>query len=119
MTTALATIEPAEHGDAAPRRRLYRLRKHLPLVVGALLLVAVVVLALGAPWIAPDDPGEIDPLARLLAPSVAHYFGTDALGRDVFSRAAWGGRMNCSATSYRRSSMNSTRGWRRERITSA
>jgi peptide/nickel transport system permease protein len=57
-------------------------------------LIAVVVLSIAAPWIATQDPQDIDPLARLQPPSAEHWFGTDALGRDVFSRSVWGGRVS-------------------------
>jgi peptide/nickel transport system permease protein len=69
-------------------------RKHPTLIVGALLLVAVAVLSIAAPWIATHDPQDIDPLARMQPPSAEHWFGTDALGRDVFSRAVWGGQVS-------------------------
>ncbi|MFP5472130.1 MAG: ABC transporter permease [Gammaproteobacteria bacterium] len=51
-------------------------------------------LAFAAPWLATYDPQDIDPLARLQAPSAEHWFGTDALGRDVYSRAVWGARVS-------------------------
>ena len=70
------------------------LRKHPTLILGALLLIAVAVISIGAPWLAGYDPQDIDPLARLQPPSAEHRFGTDALGRDVFSRAVWGGRVS-------------------------
>ena len=70
------------------------LRKHPTLILGLLLLIAVALIALAAPWVATHDPQDIDPLARLQPPSAEHRFGTDALGRDVFSRAVWGGRVS-------------------------
>ena len=70
------------------------LRKHPTLILGVLLLVAVAAISLGAPWLATHDPQDIDPLARLQPPSADHRFGTDALGRDVYSRAVWGGRVS-------------------------
>ena len=70
------------------------LRKHPTLILGLLLLIAVALIALAAPWVATHDPQDIDPLARLQPPSAEHFFGTDALGRDVFSRAVWGGRVS-------------------------
>lgn len=70
------------------------MRKHPTLIVGGLLLLAMAALALAAPWIATHDPQDIDPLTRMQAPSAEHWFGTDALGRDVFSRAVWGGRVS-------------------------
>lgn len=70
------------------------LRKHPTLIVGGLLLAVVTLVSVGAPWIATHDPQAIDPLARLQAPSAEHFFGTDAMGRDVFSRAVWGGRVS-------------------------
>ena len=80
-------------GPATPLRWRW-LRKHPTLIVGALLLIAVAVLALCAPWLATHDPQDIDPLGRLQPPSAEHRFGTDALGRDVYSRAVWGGRVS-------------------------
>ncbi|MBU2407059.1 MAG: ABC transporter permease, partial [Gammaproteobacteria bacterium] len=70
------------------------LRKNPTLIVGALLLVAVALLSLGAPWVATADPQDMDVLARMQPPSEAHWFGTDALGHDVFSRTVWGGRIS-------------------------
>jgi peptide/nickel transport system permease protein len=70
------------------------LRKHPTLILGALLLIAVAAVALAAPWLATHDPAEIDPIARLQPPSAEHRFGTDALGRDVWSRAVWGGQVS-------------------------
>jgi peptide/nickel transport system permease protein len=54
----------------------------------------VALITLAAPWIATHDPQDIDPLTRMQSASAEHYFGTDALGRDVFSRAVWGGRVS-------------------------
>ena len=95
MSTALPLqpVEPAsETPFAVPRGRW--LRKHPTLIVGALLLIAVALLSLAAPWIATHDPQDIDPLARMQPASAEHWFGTDALGRDVFSRAVWGGQVS-------------------------
>jgi peptide/nickel transport system permease protein len=78
----------------APRLRWRWLRKNPTLVLGAVLLVLVALVALGAPWLATHDPEDIDPSARLEAPSAEHRFGTDALGRDVYSRALLGGRIS-------------------------
>ncbi len=85
-------VEAVAAAPATPRWRW--LRKHPTLIVGAILLVAITLLALGAPWLATHDTQDIDPLARLLPPSAEHRFGTDALGRDVYSRALWGGRVS-------------------------
>jgi peptide/nickel transport system permease protein len=78
-----------------PRSRRARwLRKHPTLIIGALLLLAVTVLSLAAPWLATHDPQDIDPLARLQGSTAEHWLGTDALGRDVFSRVLWGGQVS-------------------------
>ncbi len=60
------------------------------IAVGGAILAAWVLLALGAPWIAPYDPNAIDLRGILAAPSAAHPFGTDQLGRDVLSRVIHG-----------------------------
>jgi peptide/nickel transport system permease protein len=79
---------------APPSLRWRWLRKHPTLILGAILLVAMAIVAIAAPWIATHDPLAINPLMRLKPPSAQHYFGTDALGRDVFSRTVWGGRVS-------------------------
>ncbi|NML46144.1 ABC transporter permease [Ramlibacter sp. G-1-2-2] len=95
MTAALPIEDDTGVDTQAPRPRRWRwLRKHPTLIAGALMLVIVAIIAIAAPHIANYDPQDIDPLARLQPPSAEHYFGTDALGRDVFSRAVWGGRVS-------------------------
>ena len=84
---------PADEAPFVPPRWRWA-RKHPTLILGALLLIAVAAIALAAPWIATHDPQDIDPLTRMQPPSSEHWFGTDALGRDVFSRAVWGGRVS-------------------------
>jgi len=95
MSATIPVPEPFQADEAPlPPRRWRWLRKHPTLILGALLLVIVAVISLAAPWIATHDPQDLDPIARMQGPSAEHYFGTDALGRDVFSRAVWGGRVS-------------------------
>lgn len=61
---------------------------------GFVIIGSVLLLAVFAPWIAPFDPDAIDVKAILLAPSPTHWMGTDALGRDVFSRMLFGARIS-------------------------
>ena len=61
------------------------------MLAGAVIL-AVALLALFAPWITPYDPMAMKISDRMQSPSVAHWFGTDELGRDVFSRVVFGAR---------------------------
>jgi len=92
---AESTAEMLAETSAPTRSPRWRwLRKNPTLILGALLLVAVAIIALAAPLIAAQDPQAIDPVARLQSASAEHLFGTDALGRDVFSRTLWGGRVS-------------------------
>jgi peptide/nickel transport system permease protein len=61
-------------------------------LAGAAILVVVTLLALLAPWITPYGPMAMKISDRLQSPRLAHWFGTDELGRDVFSRAVFGAR---------------------------
>lgn len=61
---------------------------------GAVILILVAIIAIGAPIIATHDPLVIDVAHRLEGPSRAHYFGTDQLGRDAFSRICYGARVS-------------------------
>lgn len=60
--------------------------------VGFLIVLLYFVLAVGAHWIAPYHPEEVDFSAMLGAPGAEHLFGTDQYGRDVFSRLVFGSR---------------------------
>ena len=62
--------------------------------IGIVLVVIFIMFALFAPWIAPQDPAEINLPNRLAAPSVLHWCGTDELGRDILSRLIYGARIS-------------------------
>ena len=70
-----------------------RFTRRRPLgAVGAAIIVVMILAAALARWIAPYDPLATDYAAMLQAPSAAHWFGTDAFGRDVLSRVLYGAR---------------------------
>ena len=77
---------------SVPRRGLVR---RYPLVaIGVVIFALMVAMTIAAPWLATHDPQEIAPTARLRPPSLEHLLGTDALGRDVWSRTLYGGRIS-------------------------
>jgi len=71
---------------------LARMFRRRLVLAGAVVLAAIVLLAVFAPWLAPYDPMALKVLDRLQSPRAAHWFGTDELGRDVFSRVIFGAR---------------------------
>jgi peptide/nickel transport system permease protein len=89
----VSSVSPAR-GAGRLRAVLRLARRHPNIALGALLLATIVACALLAPLIAPYDPDAISPAERLKPPSAAHWFGTDAFGRDVLSRVIWGGRIS-------------------------
>lgn len=62
------------------------------------LALLLVILAIGAPWIAPYDPTSQHLSIRLAGPSLAHWMGTDDLGRDVLSRIIYGARVSMTVS---------------------
>lgn len=66
----------------------------LAMGLGLAILLGWLVLAIFAPWIAPFDPIAQNTDIRLLAPHLAHPFGTDNFGRDVLSRVIWSARID-------------------------
>jgi peptide/nickel transport system permease protein len=73
------------------RRRFFRwLVTDLRAALAILVLLGLVVVAIGAPWIAPYPPTAQDVNNMLAAPSPSHLLGTDDLGRDIFSRLIYG-----------------------------
>lgn len=92
----LTTTSP-ESRRQARLGQLYRqwlaFRKNPAAMVGLLIVLALLFLAAFAPLVAPHDPLAQALDQRLLAPSAKHLFGTDALGRDIFSRVVYGTRV--------------------------
>jgi ABC-type dipeptide/oligopeptide/nickel transport system permease subunit len=99
-TTAAARAAPfEEHEPEAPSisraRALWTAMKRKPLgAASAALLVVLVLSAVFADVLAPYDPLATQPEIRLAAPSRAHLFGTDDIGRDVLSRVIYGSRIS-------------------------
>ncbi len=75
------------------KETLLRLLQHRTSFAGLLIVLTIVVLAIGASVIAPRGYAETDPVNRLLPPSGQYFFGTDVLGRDLFSRIVYGARI--------------------------
>ena len=96
-TISLPALEPSP--AALLRRRIFG---HAGLLIGSGVLIAIVAMALLAPWIAPHDPYD-QVLDRKLIPPVwsesdkagwTHPLGTDHFGRDYLSRLIWGARIS-------------------------
>ena len=68
-------------------------RRNPTVICGGAVLVLITVLTLIAPFVT-SDPLSIDPILRLKRPSAEYWFGTDHLGRDIFSRTLYGGRIS-------------------------
>jgi peptide/nickel transport system permease protein len=92
MSTAVAgpvARAPSRSPTAILVGKLFRRKLVL---AGAAILVVVTLLAVFAPWITPYGPMAMKISDRLQSPRLAHWFGTDELGRDVFSRVVFGAR---------------------------
>jgi ABC-type dipeptide/oligopeptide/nickel transport system permease subunit len=78
------------------RRRLSPrvLRAYPQLTIGLVFLTTLALASIFAPLIAPYGPTQVDTSATLQTPSADHWFGTDTLGRDTFTRILYGGRLS-------------------------
>lgn len=81
-------VAPAS--QSSDKRAWRRFMSHPMLVTGTGILSLVTLMALFAPWLTPYDPYSIDTINRLQPPGGDHLFGTDHLGRDVFTRVLYG-----------------------------
>lgn len=71
-----------------------RLRPGVALTVGVIMLVLIVLSAIAAPLLAPAGPAVVDLGSVRLPPSAEHWFGTDAIGRDLLARILYGGQVS-------------------------
>ncbi len=96
-STGFATAEPLPDIIAAraPRKGILGLAsRHLAATIGAFVLTLLVVVAILAPYLGTTDPLAISPAMRARAPSAQFWFGTDMLGRDLYSRVIYGTRIS-------------------------
>ena len=82
--------------SASPTRLRFReaFRRHPTAIAGGVALLAMILVALCAPWLAGADPEAVSPARRLHEPSAEFWFGTDMLGRDVYARVVFGARVS-------------------------
>jgi len=93
-----ASTRSVPAGPSSPWWRAWRkLLRRRPAMVGMAVVLLFIVMALFAPWVAPHDPVATSWGAIRKAPSAAHWFGTDEIGRDVLSRVIWGTRASLLA----------------------
>ena len=98
-STILDPVAAAELPDVLPARRargkvaMFAYR-HPSIFAGGLLVSLVVASAIFAPWLGTADPTALAPAKRLRAPSEIYWFGTDMLGRDIYSRVLYGTRVS-------------------------
>ena len=97
MTALTGTEAGGARRSASPSRlqRLLRyLGRHPSVAIGGGLLLAMVAMAVLAPLLWTIDPTQISPARRTRMPSAQFWFGTDMLGRDVYSRVVYGARVS-------------------------
>lgn len=79
---------------SGPRYMWYQLTRSPLTMIGLVVLLIILTLVIFAPLFATHEPNAIDLRARLAAPSPDHFFGTDEVGRDIYSRILYGGRQS-------------------------
>jgi peptide/nickel transport system permease protein len=94
MSAHVIPVVAAEQGSSVFTPLQTFLRQSVLARVGFAAAIFLILCALLAPWIAPADPAAQNLPARLESPSLAHWMGTDELGRDVLSRVLFGARVS-------------------------
>lgn len=97
MSVPAAAEAPPARGSLLARLSAEAASWSFTLKLGLVLMAVIVAAAAFAPWVAPFDPEAQDFDAILLAPNLTHLFGTDNLGRDIFSRVLFGARLDLTA----------------------
>ena len=97
MTDTIATLEPIYSAAIQPESLSAliwrRFRRHRLALISAIVLLLMVILVIAAPY-SGYSPTEQDPKDQFASPSAEHWFGTDELGRDIFTRILYGGRVS-------------------------
>ena len=95
MANTVITTEPAATEEESWWKRAIKVffSEHPLGAIGAVIVFALITLAIFASWIAPFGPKVTD-FDAFLPPNDMHWFGTDHLGRDIFSRVVWGSQLS-------------------------
>jgi len=98
LAAAREPVAVVERGER--RRRVVRLLRRMPItgLLGGLFLLVLVLAAILAPFVTFYDPNKIDTAKQLAPPSISQWFGTDQVGRDIFSRIIFGARYTLGAS---------------------
>lgn len=88
---ALPSILPTPRKRGRLRGFVYR---HPTIAAGGILVALMLLIAIFAPYLGTKDPTALAPARRTREPSAAYWFGTDMLGRDVYSRVLYGSRVS-------------------------
>jgi len=96
MATAFPAPPIASAKSVSPTWQRFRdaFRRHPMAIVGGVILALMIVIAVLAPYLATVDQQAVSPVKRLKPPSSLYWFGTDMLGRDVYSRVLYGERIS-------------------------
>ena len=94
MSATSVVVEPTQKMRRPLAEFWRRFKKQKVALVALIFIIALVLAAILAPVIAPYDPSARDYNAVLQGPSGDHWAGTDAYGRDIFSRIIWGARIS-------------------------
>lgn len=78
------------------RKSIYNFRANPLLYIGATIFALLILVAIFAPWLAPYEPLKMNFAHKLQSPNSEHWFGTDNLGRDIFSQVLYGARTSLS-----------------------
>jgi oligopeptide transport system permease protein len=89
-----ALLVEVEEGTSLWKDALIRLKKNRMAMIGLWILVALIILAILTPWIAPYRYESQNLEYGAQGPSAQHWFGTDVFGRDLFTRVLFGGRVS-------------------------
>jgi peptide/nickel transport system permease protein len=88
-------LQPATTSVSPTMRRFKdAFRRHPTALVGGAVLLLMMLVAIFAPWLGTVDPQAVSPIRRLKPPSAEFWFGSDMLGRDVYSRVIYGTRVS-------------------------
>src|SRR5437868_5556300 len=94
MTVAPADLAVSAAATARRGGLWAYVRRHPTIVIGGALLSVMAAIAIFAPYLGTTDPQALSPVRRLRWPSAQYWFGTDMLGRDIYSRTIYGARIS-------------------------